>query len=253
MKGREGGREGSNRSPAELSNQKATSSTALVDSCARLISYHTVFKKPQKWASQPLVRSRNDSDSTNGSRDGTVSSGCPTSPSTFLFLFYFFVSPNTRLASDCNCRDITSVRFNLLAGSGGCSAPRHARWLLVPATFHPLDPTTPWNNHLALVVFLFLYFATTIWQRSDAHTHRHALWNHLTASLSSPSTLPLSPPVWFLVVKVTFASHGVLSLCCIYKHIPVASFVELCGLRNVLFAMFETVFFRESILILPYF
>lgn len=28
-----------------------------------------------------------------------------------------------------------------------------------------------------------------------------------------------------------------LSVSYIFKHIPVASFVELCGLRNVLFAM----------------
>lgn len=110
----------------------------------------------------------------------------PVAPTILLF-------PNTRLASDCNCKN--SVCFDAVIGSG--------RWGLLHQDNKQADFAFPeWQtpsgfyNHLKQslgVIFLQLLFDSGL-------SHTHTLRNHLTASLF-PSPPPSPLPLWFLVVK----------------------------------------------------
>lgn len=108
-------------------------------------------------------------------------------------------------------------------------------------TFHCPEWQIPpiwFYNHLKQSLKSFLQ---GLFDSGLMHTQTHPLKSPYCLALCPPP----SPPVVFSSSE-TFASHSVIFLCRIYKHIPVASFVEICGLRNVLFAMFEIVFFREA-------
>ena len=148
-------------------------------SCVRFVSDGKVFKKPQTepqgFATLHRFLSRNDGDSTNEMRDGAVSFSCPDYPtfSEFQTCFRLWL------------QRYFSVCFNLVVGSGGWSLLHQdnkgvffldIHELILCGKFHPFSSIVASNK----------FFATTIWQRSDAHTR--------TYPLKSPYCLAVPPP-----------------------------------------------------------